>query len=162
MSYVSKILKPIIVFLFLTMTLITFVAALARLFPVLPSIYWSGEATRYLNFWITCLGIGVALQTGAHFSVTVVLDLLPVSLQRAATIISHIGVLILAAVLVYFGIDMMAWNFGQLSAAMELPMSYVYAGIPICGALMFIQTMTNLVRVVLGKQTCAQPEDAPL
>lgn len=162
MTYVVKALKPIIVFLFLSMTLITFVAALARLFPVLPSLYWAGEATRYLNFWITCLGIGVALHTGAHFSVTLVLDLLPVSLQRGVTIISQIGVLILAAVLVYFGIEMMTWNFNQLSAALEVPMSYVYAGIPICGALIFIQTMISLVRVVLGKQTSTQPEDAPI
>ncbi|MCT8971830.1 TRAP transporter small permease [Microbaculum marinisediminis] len=151
MSYVVKILKPVIVFLFLTMTLITFAATLARLFPSLPSFYWAGEATRYLNFWITCLGIGVALHMGTHFSLTIVVDMLPAPLRRAAAIISHVGVLVLAAVLIQFGIQMMTWNFDQLSAAMEIPMSYVYAGIPVCGALVFAQTAVSLVRIVLGK-----------
>lgn len=151
MSYVVKILKPVIVFLFLAMTLITFAATLARLFPSLPSFYWAGEATRYLNFWITCLGIGVALHMGTHFSLTIVVDMLPAPLRRAAAIISHVGVLVLAAVLIQFGIQMMTWNFDQLSAAMEIPMSYVYAGIPVCGALVFAQTAVSLVRIVLGK-----------
>ncbi|MBW3097215.1 TRAP transporter small permease [Pseudohoeflea coraliihabitans] len=162
MSYLVRVLKPIIVFLFLAMALITFVATMARLFPVLPSIYWSGEATRYLNFWITCLGIGVALHTGAHFSLTIVIEALPAPLQRIATIISHVGVLILAAVLIHFGIQMITWNFDQLSAAMEIPMSYIYAGIPICGALVFLQSSIFLVRALLGKEIRPAAEDVSL
>ena len=151
MSPIIKILKPIIVTLFLAMTMITFGATLARLFPAMPSFYWAGEVTRYLNFWITCLGIGVALHMGAHFSVTVVLDLMPLPLQRAAKIISHVGVLILAGILVHYGIQMVTWNLDQLSAAIEVPMSYVYIAIPICGALMFVQTAIFLVRLLTGK-----------
>ncbi|MGP9818619.1 TRAP transporter small permease [Salinarimonas sp. NSM] len=159
MSLIVKALKPIIVFLFLLMTLITFAATVARLFPVLPSLYWAGEATRYLNFWITCLGIGIALHLGAHFSMTMLVDALPRPLQRAAAVASHVGVLVLAAVLIYYGIDMMAWNFDQLSAAMEVPMSYVYAGIPVCGALVLVQTLISLVGVLRGRDG-RRPEGA--
>jgi len=158
-SLIVKALKPVIVFLFLLMTLITFAATVARLFPTLPSLYWAGEATRYLNFWITCLGIVIALHVGAHFSMTLFVDALPTPLRRGAAIVSHLGVLVLAAVLVYYGIDMMAWNFDQLSAAMEVPMSYVYAGIPVCGALVFLQTLVSLVRLILGGDLRHPPED---
>lgn len=151
MSLIAKALKPIIVFLFLLMTLITFAATVARLFPALPSLYWAGEATRYLNFWITCLGIGIGLHLGAHFSMTVVVDALPQPLRRAAAVVSHVCVLVLALVLIYYGVDMMAWNFDQLSAAMEVPMSYVYAGIPVCGALVLVQTLISLVGVLQGR-----------
>ncbi|HAW45927.1 MAG TPA: hypothetical protein DCX34_01600 [Roseovarius sp.] len=151
MSPIVKILKPIIVTLFLAMTLITFGATLARLFPAMPSFYWAGEVTRYLNFWITCLGIGVALHVGAHFSVTVVLDMMPLPMRRVAKIVSHVGVLILAGVLIHFGIQMVTWNLDQLSAAMEVPMSYVYVAIPICGGLIFLQTAIFLFRLCVGK-----------
>jgi TRAP-type C4-dicarboxylate transport system permease small subunit len=151
MAFIVKILKPIIVALFLAMTLITFLATVARMFPVLPSFYWAGEVTRYLNFWITCLGIGVALQMGAHFSLTMLTDVLSPTLRRGAAIISHVGVLILFGVMIYFGIQMIAWNFDQLSAAMELPMSYVYVAIPICGVLVVLQTLISLYHVFWPK-----------
>lgn len=160
-SLIVKALKPIIVFLFLLMTLITFAATVARLFPTLPSLYWAGEATRYLNFWITCLGIGVALHLGAHFSMTIVVDSLPEPLRRAAAVVTHVGVLVLALVLVYYGVDMMAWNLDQLSAAMEVPMSYVYAGIPVCGALVLVQTLISLVGVLRGRDGPRSDGGAP-
>lgn len=162
MSFIVKILKPIIVFLFLSMTLITFGATLARLFPVLPSFYWAGEVTRYLNFWITCLGIGAALYLGTHFSLTVVLDMMPPTFRRISAILSHVGVLILSVILVFYGIQMITWNFDQLSAAMEIPMSYVFAAIPICGALVFLQTAISLIQVLLGKDPRAGAEDVSL
>ncbi|WP_299655305.1 TRAP transporter small permease [uncultured Jannaschia sp.] len=159
MSPIVKILKPVIVTLFLAMTLITFGATLARLFPVMPSFYWAGEVTRYLNFWITCLGIGVALHMGAHFSVTVVLDMMPAPMQRAAKILSHVGVLILAGILVHYGIQMVTWNLDQLSAAVEVPMSYVYVAIPICGALVFVQTAIFLIRLLMSKDDTPATEE---
>ena len=151
MAFIVKILKPIIVVLFLSMTLITLLATIARMFPVLPSFYWAGEVTRYLNFWITCLGIGIALQMGAHFSLTMLTDVLPPTLRRASSVVSHVGVLILFGVMIYYGIQMIAWNFDQLSAATEIPMSYVYVAIPICGALVVLQTLVSLFRVFSPK-----------
>ena len=93
MSYVVKLLKPLIVTLFMAMTLITFAATLGRMFPVLPSFYWAGEATRYLNFWMTCLGIGAALHLGLHFSLTVVSDAYPPVLRRGGAVIVNAGML---------------------------------------------------------------------
>lgn len=151
MSYVVKLLKPLIVTLFLAMTLITFAATLGRMFPVLPSFYWAGEATRYLNFWMTCLGIGAALHLGLHFSLTVVSDAYPPVLRRGAAVIVNAGMLLLAAVMINYGIQMITWNFGQLSAAMQLPMSYVYIAIPLCGAMVMLYSILDLFRVLTFK-----------
>jgi TRAP-type C4-dicarboxylate transport system permease small subunit len=150
MSLMVKILKPVIVTLFLAMTLITFLATLARMMPALPSFYWAGEVTRYINFWITCLGIVVALHLGSHFRLTMVTDHLSAPVQKMAAIISQIGVLVLFGVMIHFGIQMITWNYDQLSAAMELPMSYVYAAIPICGALVVLQTLVSLYRTIFN------------
>src|SRR5690606_15005148 len=109
MFHIVSILKPIIVFLFLAMVAITFLATLARMFPVLPTFYWAGEAARYLNFWITCLGIGIALQLGAHFSLTLFVDALPDRFRRIAAFICQIGTLTLAGVLIFYGIEMVTW-----------------------------------------------------
>ncbi|WP_349362870.1 MAG: TRAP transporter small permease [Roseitalea porphyridii] len=147
LSYVVKVLKPIIVLLFLAMTVITLAATLARMFPVLPSLYWAGEATRYLNFWMTCLGIGAALHLGLHFSLTIISDAYPLMVRRAAAVATYAGMMLLAGVMIKYGIQMITWNFGQLSAAMQVPMSYVYVGIPISGALIFVHSLIALVRV---------------
>ncbi|MCB8838056.1 TRAP transporter small permease [Aurantimonas sp. VKM B-3413] len=153
MPILTKVLKPVIVFLFLAMTLITFLATLARMFPALPSLYWAGEATRYLNFWVTCLGIGVALQTGSHFTLTMLTERLSTRSQRILAVISHLVVTILFAVMIYYGVQMITWNFDQFSAAMEVPMAYVYMGIPICGVLVVLQTLYSLLRIVTGRDS---------
>jgi TRAP-type C4-dicarboxylate transport system permease small subunit len=159
MSYVVTVLKPIIVFLFLAMVAITFLATLARIFPVLPTFYWAGEAARYLNFWITCLGIGIALQLGAHFSLTMFVDALPDRLRRTVAMICQIGALILAGVLIIYGIEMVTWNLGQRSAALEVPMAYIYVGVPICGGLILIHALISIWRIVRGQEWKPVAED---
>lgn len=159
MPYIVNVLKPVIVFLFLSMIAITFMATLARMFPVLPTLYWAGEAARYLNFWITCLGIGIALQLGSHFSLTMFVDTLPIRLQRVAAFTCQIGAMILAGVLIYYGVEMVTWNHGQSSAALEIPMSYVYAAIPICGGMIFLYSIMSAVRIIAGKEIGNISED---
>lgn len=160
MPFLTKALKPVIVALFLAMTLITFLATLARMFPALPSFYWAGEATRYLNFWVTCLGIGVALQTGSHFALTMLTERLSSGPRRLLAVVSHLVVLVLFAVMIYYGVQMVTWNFDQLSAAMEVPMAYVYVGIPVCGVLVVLQTLYALFRTVTGRDEVTPAGDA--
>ncbi|MCF8482765.1 MAG: TRAP transporter small permease [Rhodospirillum sp.] len=151
MRYLEKVLKPIIALSFLAMTLVTLVSTLGRMVPFMPSLYWSGELTRYLNFWITCLGIGVALYHGSHFTIGLVSEALSKRARLACEVVWQLAMLVLESVLIFYGMRLILTNFDQLSAAMELPMSYVYIAIPLCGLLMMVVTLPALLRALRGE-----------
>ena len=102
------------------------------------ALAWSEELTRYLMVWATFLGASCVYRRSGHISVTVVRALFPVSCQKAMEVCCHLlcGAFFLTAVL--YGIDYMGMQSRQLSAALRIPMSWVYLAIPIgCGIMAF-------------------------
>lgn len=100
---------------------------------------WAEELARYLMVWLTFLGAAAVLRSGAHLTVT--------------TLIDHLGnggraVLLALRDLIMFGLcSSMAWaswgfaamNATQESAAMEIPMSVANVPLAIGFALLALQ-----------------------
>ncbi len=148
MKILERLLKPIIIFLFIGMTIVTLSSTLFRLFPFMPSLYWSGELTRYLNFWIVCLGIGISIYHGTHFTFDMIIRFIPEKLSTPLILIRQGCMVILEIVLIYFGMKFVLSNFVQLSAAMEVPMGYIYIGIPVCGLIMLLATSKEIYQTI--------------
>ncbi len=148
MRTLERFLKPIIIILFIGMTIITLASTLFRLFPFMPSLYWSGEITRYINFWIVCLGIGIAIYRGTHFTFDMILRFIPNKLSFFMILFRQGCMVCLEIVLIYYGMKFVVSNFVQLSAAMEVPMGYIYIGIPICGLIMLLATAQEIYQTI--------------
>ena len=102
------------------------------------ALAWSEELTRYLMVWATFLGASCVYRRCGHISVTVVRELFPVAMQKLMEVVCHLlcGAFFIAAVL--YGLDYMAIQSRQLSAALRIPMSWVYLAIPVgCGIMAF-------------------------
>lgn len=102
------------------------------------ALAWSEELTRYLMVWATFLGASCVYRRSGHISVTVIQALFPPSCQKAMQVCCHLlcGAFFLAAV--SYGIDYTGMQSRQLSAALRIPMSWVYLAIPIgCGIMAF-------------------------
>ena len=102
------------------------------------ALAWSEELTRYLMVWATFLGASCVYRRSGHINVTIIQSLFPESCQKLMQICCHLlcGVFCIAAVL--YGIDYMGMQSRQLSAALRIPMSWVYLAIPIgCGLMAF-------------------------
>ncbi len=149
MKTLERLLKPIIIVLFLGMTLVTLSSTIFRLFPFMPSLYWAGELTRYLNFWIICLCVGIAISHGTHFTFDMILRFIPKKISLTVVMFRQLFMITLELVLVYYGIKFVTSNFDQLSAAMEVPMGYIYIGIPICGLIMLLATLQEILKGIL-------------
>lgn len=103
-----------------------------------PSSY-TEELARYLLVWIGLLGAAYAAGRGMHLAV----DLLPAYLTGAPRRGLEIAIHLCAFL---FGLGVMVWGGGRLvwmtlyvgqkSAAMRVPLGYVYLAIPIAGLLM--------------------------
>lgn len=114
---------------------------------------WTEEAARFLLIWITLLGAVYAYRTGMHLG----LDLLPKKLgaaaaRRLARVTAALVVLFAAAVLVVGGGSLvrMTWELEQYSAVLGLPMSFVYAVIPVAGVLICAYALAALADPTVG------------
>lgn len=112
-----------------------------------PSSY-TEELARFLMIWIGLLGAAYAYRKHSHLS----LDLLLQSSSRARRIlllriIHCISFVFAACAMVYGGIQLM-WltlSLKQSSAALGVPMGYVYSCIPISGLLICWFALENFL-----------------
>lgn len=102
------------------------------------SLTWADEVARYSMIWLTFLGSGLALREGAHAAITNAQDALPTSGQRAMRAVILIVMFAFFGFMVWVGIDYMSRMAVQKSAALRVPMKWIYAAMPAGFALMII------------------------
>lgn len=102
-----------------------------------PSSY-TEELARYLLIWIGLLGSGYAVGKKLHLAI----DLLPMKLEGRAAHRLEIAIqalifLFALSVMVVGGVRLvlLSFRFGQTSAALGMPLGYVYGVVPLTGLL---------------------------
>jgi TRAP-type C4-dicarboxylate transport system permease small subunit len=99
---------------------------------------WPGELARYLLVWLTMLGAAVAMRSGGHFSVTLLIDRLPPRWLRIVLGLRDAAVVVICGAVVGRGVRFAALNSAQESPALEIPMSIPDAALPAGMALIVI------------------------
>lgn len=98
------------------------------------SLPWSEEIARYAFVWMVYIGVSYGVKKNKHLSVDVFSELLDYNGKIIIGIIANILFLIFALVITYFGMDIVA-RITRESAAMRLPMGWVYAA-PLIGMIL--------------------------
>ncbi|KGP90636.1 C4-dicarboxylate ABC transporter permease [Pontibacillus chungwhensis BH030062] len=143
---INKLTEDITALFLLIMVLLVFVKILTRvLFQ--SSFPWTEELSRYLMIWITFLGASIAFKYAAHIGFDLIVNKLPGMLKKIFQVISAIACLTFFILLIVKGYELCGRSMVQSSPALDLPMAYVYAIIPISGILMSI----NLVDTTINK-----------
>ena len=110
---------------------------LSRYLFVVPAA-WTEELARFLLIWIGMLGAAYAYRQGSHLGIDLLVNKLDGSAkQRLHNVIHVVCLLFAAGVLVIGGGSLvsMTWELKQYSAAIGLPIAYVYSVIPTSGLL---------------------------
>lgn len=100
------------------------------------SLVWAEEVARYAMVWLTFLGAGPVLRIGGHIAIENLQDALPqVAAQwiRAGIAAAMIG---LGAGMIWMGVEYMGRAQFQMTASTQISFSYIYAAIPVGGALL--------------------------
>lgn len=112
---------------------ITFAQVISR-YVLENSLSWSEEVGRYIFVWITFLGMAAAFQSKAHIALDFLVSLLPAKPSRGLTVLNALLVGVVGVALVVGGVSLMKFGLHQRSAALGIPMYYVYVVIPFSGA----------------------------
>ena len=117
------------------------------------SLYWSDEIVRKVIFFSTYVGCIAAVRTRSLIRIDALPQMLPV-LKKPLTIISHLGVLVFAGIMVYLGFQMTSMMYQDeyaRTATLRLPEWCFYLILPVMGIMMFIRTLIIIWEDLAGK-----------
>lgn len=114
------------------------------------SLSYSEELARFAFIWSVAMGTAVALKTRSHMGVEILVDLLPKSISRYILVLVSFLNLTFFMILIVYGFSMVVDTMDQESAALSLPMGYVYLSIPLSGIILFICEVNNTIEDFFG------------
>lgn len=109
---------------------------------------WTDELARFMLIWVSILGAAYISGKNAHIAI----DLLPASLSKKKKLVLEIITAVIISIFV-FAIFLVgglryiyiSFKLGQTSAALEIPMGYVYLVLPVAGIIIiYFKIMTIL------------------
>ena len=105
---------------------------------------WYDEVARASFMWLVFLGAAVAVRRGAHFGLHVFADMLPPHLRRPVLLLTPLTVVAFSAAIAWLGWMLMQHGATQTTAVMGMPVSWIYAAMPVGGALMGLNAFRGL------------------
>jgi len=116
------------------------------------SLSFTEELARFLFIWITFLGTAMAVKKNQHVKMELLLDKLPDSLKLVFRTAAFLLTLLTYGILMYSGAIVVWKTMRQTSAALNLPMGYIYASVPVSVAFMLVFEFTQFIGKRAGKQ----------
>lgn len=109
---------------------------------------WSGEVATYSLVWATMLGAAVGLKKGYQVGMVAVLESVPPMVGRLLQGIGFLFMFFFLGLMIFFGTEQTIANAAQRSPAMQIPMCYPYAALPLGFFLMFLVTVEDFLQFV--------------
>ena len=105
---------------------------ISRYTALIPSYIWTEEMARFLFIWTIMIGAMIGVREPSHFEV----DVWPELSRRAEAlvrILSRLGVLALAVVFVWGGIEFTRFAWYRTSELADLPLWMIHIAWPVAG-----------------------------
>ncbi len=161
---IDRILEAVCAALLAATVLITFIAVIFR-YVIGAALSWSFEASLVLLTYLTFIGCYLAMRKNAHLKVEVLVARFPILVQALVFTVNQCVIFAIAAVMVIYGLRQTVMFHSQTSLVMELPLSLLYAAIPLSGLLMALQaateTLSGLARWRRGEAIFDSGEQPP-
>jgi TRAP-type C4-dicarboxylate transport system permease small subunit len=111
----------------------------------------SEELSRWLFVWMTFLGAVVGLHRRAHLGTDMLLAALKPAGQKVCFILAHLLMLFISVLMVQGAWAQTVINLGTTSAAMEVPVAWLYASGVVFAVLATVVLLNNLWRLITGR-----------
>ncbi|MBZ4653965.1 MAG: putative 2,3-diketo-L-gulonate transporter small permease protein YiaM [Peptococcaceae bacterium] len=137
-----------------TFSIMTLMGILQVLFRYVldSSLYFSEELARFMFVWSVFLASAVCFRKKSHAAIELFVSWMPEKVRSMVLVIASLCSLSFFALIIVKGIEITQVTQGQVSTALEVPMSYVYAAIPVGGLLMFLYTIEELITQVVNSK----------
>ena len=142
------------------MTILTTYQVITRYIFNAPST-WSEELVGFLFGCATMFGAAVVTGERGHMNIPIVVDMMKPGAKKALLLFGEVVALIFSAVILVFGgFQVSALAMGQMTSSLGVPVGTFYWSMPICGVLMCIYSVMNLIEIANGTSEAALDEAA--
>jgi TRAP-type transport system small permease protein len=104
----------------------------SRYTALIPSYIWTEEMARFLFIWMIMLGAMIGVREGSHFEVDLWPRLGPRA-EAAVRLVASAGVLVMALVFVWAGIEFTRFGWNRTSELADLPLWMIHIAWPMTG-----------------------------
>jgi TRAP-type C4-dicarboxylate transport system permease small subunit len=119
-------------------------------------LVWSEEFARYIFVWISFIGAGYGVRQGAHISMEYFFNKFSPRIRKVVAISMNILSIAAFAYLIPTAIKFTLDQHLIASSAMDIPMSWLFAAVPIGCALVCFRLIVNTVQLVKHSPVGAQ------
>jgi TRAP-type transport system small permease protein len=109
---------------------------------------WYDEIARACFVWLVFLGAAVGVKRGSHFGLHLLVDKLPERARYLAAFITPLVIITFSCVLVVQGLAFLEFGRFQQLPVMGISKVWIYAAMPVGGALMILYSLQSLWRMV--------------
>jgi len=142
---IAKVVTVLIVALIFTITL----QIVSRSF--FQAFTWTEELSRYLLVWSTFLGATLAYKRGLHISITIVVDALHGRFRSLFVVLGYALSLYFFGLAIWNGFELMVKQIFHVSPALQLPMRWIYLGIPLGFSVMSVHALAKVAEELVVK-----------
>lgn len=148
MKIFEKIEENIIGIGLLTSIILVFLNVILR-YIFKSSSTWIEEAVRYLIIWVTFIGSAVCFRKSSHMGIDLIFSLTKGRVKKGVEIFGILASLAFMVFLFKYGVELVLFTkqTGQITAAMEIKLFWIYLGIPLGAFLSGI----DLIKVLVDK-----------
>lgn len=163
-NIVERLLEVLIVLLVVMLVLVVLWGVVSRFavnFGMTPSL-WTEEFARLSLIWVTFIGAAVGFARHEHLGLDYFANLLDPAARLALACVGEVVVILFAAIaLVYGGLVLVQETLaaGQLTAALQVKMGYVYLAAPIAGVCIILFSLRRLLALASDRRQTAAAHD---
>ena len=111
-------------------------------------LIWTDELSRFLMVWLAVFGWIVASRKRIHVRIRFFQERLPRPAYRIAEIAIQVAVAVFGALVVIYGMGLIGKNHDLEATSLPLSMAWMYAPLPLGGAITALQGMVELIEAV--------------
>ena len=150
----SQLVEGLLLVMMVVLCLDVFLGVFSR-YVIGRTFTWYDEIARLLFVWIVFLGAAVGVRRGAHFRLHLLVDRLPRGARRPVHVFGVLVLMVFGLLLIQQGWKLVELGQFQRTPVMGLSMQYVYASIPVGGALIILYSLPLLWHALRGENTAA-------
>ena len=108
-------------------------------------LLWPQEVTSAFFIYGVFIGAAVATRRNDHLQLSALTEQCAARMRRVFEVFNRAVVMVRRAFLVVFGWQNFLTGFGSFRMPSMLPIAYLYAAIPVCGALVALFSLEQIV-----------------
>lgn len=148
----DKILSAICVVLFGALVVLVTWQVFTRFVLNNPSAF-SEELAKYCFVWLVLFGAAFVFGENGHMRIEFIQDAMPIKLKMVAQVFIEVSIILFAALVLLSGgltTTKLAWT--QMSAALKVPVGYLYSAMPLAGAFIIFYCLYNIYVIFKTKK----------